>query len=133
MAQDSRSAKALNTSVVGGDVSNAYTTNAVTTLRAAIASTNTIRAADINNLITLINNWVGHYHTYDDYYQLATYGNTGDRANYIQDRNTTSTFGAAVASVEVNNLVEVATHNTMVSRVTQMSSHSHGIFDRDTL
>lgn len=133
MAQDSRSAKALNTFVVGGDISNTYTNNAVTTLRTKIASTNVITADDMNTLIALINNWVGHYHTYDDYYQIANFGNSGDRTNYIEDRNTTSSFGAAVSSVAVDTLVEVATHNSMVNRVTEMSNHNHNIYDRDTL
>lgn len=111
---------------------NSYPSNAIiSTLRANIASSNTIRASDVNSLIGLINNWLGHYHTYDDAYQLATYGNTGDRNNYYVDKNS-SVIGGSVATSNVNagDTVAASTHNAMRNSVATLASHTHSIDDR---
>lgn len=121
MAQTERSPK-----------SNTYPSNdIISTLRSNIASSNNIRATDINSLITLINNWLGHYHTYDDAYQLATYGNTGDRNNYYETKNS-SVLGGSVATsnVSAGETVAAATHNAMRNSVATLASHTHSIDDR---
>jgi hypothetical protein len=111
---------------------NSYPSNAIiSTLRSNIASNNTVTASDINNLISLINNWLGHYHTYDDAYQLATYGNTGDRNNYYVDKNS-SVLGGSVAASNVNagENIAASTHNAMRNSVATLASHTHSIDDR---
>ena len=131
--QVSRNAKALNTSTIGGDVSNTYVGTSITTLRTNIAANNIVSASDVNLVITLINNWLGHYHTYDDYYQRTTYGNTGDGIDYLADQTTTSSLGAAIDGVANTDTIQAAKHNSMVTKITSLSTHSHGITDRDTI
>ena len=101
-------------------------------LRNAIAVGNTIFANDLNRIGTLINNMNGHYHTYDDAYQLATFGNTGDRNNYIENKNTNNIDD--VASAPINNqadtLITASAYNGLVTAINKLRVHFHGINDR---
>ena len=101
-------------------------------LRTAISAGNTIFANDLNRIGTLINNMNGHYHTYDDAYQLATFGNTGDRNNYIEDKNTNSID--AVISAPTNTAgdttITASRHNELCDALNQLRVHFHGIDDR---
>lgn len=109
---------------------NSYPSNDIIgTLRANIASNNTITSSDINNLISLINNWLGHYHTYDDAYQLATYGNNGDRNNYYVDKSS-STIGGSIGGISSGDSISASKHNEMRNNVAALASHTHSIDDR---
>ena len=120
MAQTERSPKANN-----------YPSNApITGLRSQIAPGQTVDAADINGLIDLINGWIGHTHTYDDAYQLATYGNNGDRTNYYEDKTTANTGLSTINQVSTGTTITAAKHNEMKDRCNSMRGHNHSIDDR---
>jgi hypothetical protein len=101
-------------------------------LRTAISAGNTIFANDLNRIGTLINNMNGHYHTYDDAFQLATFGNTGDRNNYIQDRSTNSIDATTTAptNTTANASITASRHNELRDAINQLRVHFHGIDDR---
>ena len=98
-------------------------------LRNNIQAGNTINSSDINSLIGLINGWLGHYHTYDDAYQLATYGNNGDRNNYYEDKSAAS-IGGSVTSITSGETISADKHNSMRDNVAALASHTHSINDR---
>ena len=101
-------------------------------LRSAIQSGNTIFATDLNRVATLINNMNGHYHTYDDAYQLATYGNTGDRTNYYMDKNTGYADATTTAPTDTaaNTAITASRHNELKDAINQLRYHNHSIDDR---
>lgn len=110
--------------------SNTFTDNGpISTLRNNIVAGNNINASDINSLIGLINGWLGHYHTYDDAWQLATYGNNGDRGNYYEDKSTAA-IGGSIATVSSSNSIDATKHNEMRNSVSSLGSHVHSIDDR---
>ena len=120
MAQTQRTPKANN-----------YPSNTpIASLRSQIVAGASIDATDINGLITLINGWIGHTHTYDDAYQLATFGNNGDRTNYYEDKTTNYTGFAFVGTVASGNTITAAKHNEMKDRCNSLRGHSHSINDR---
>jgi hypothetical protein len=99
-------------------------------LRNEIRSGQRIDAQDIVSLINIINDWIGHTHTYDDAYQLATFGNNGDRNDYYEDKTTSNTLIAWVPSVSSGNLIQAGTHNAMRNACNSLRGHSHNIDDR---
>jgi len=101
-------------------------------LRTAIQSGNTIFANDLNRIGTLINNMNGHYHTYDDAYQLATFGNTGDRTNYIESKNTGGPDATATAptNTAADTSITASRHNELKDSINQLRQHFHSIDDR---
>jgi len=129
MAQTARTQKANN-----------YPSNAgIPGMRNQMAIGATIDATDINVLINLINGWIGHTHTYDDAYQLATYGvgygdnpGAGDRTNYYEDKGTTYTNFSFIGQVSAGSTITAAKHNELKDRCNQLRGHSHGINDRTT-
>jgi hypothetical protein len=111
--------------------SNSYPSNApIAGLRGQIAVGQTVDAADINGLINLINGWIGHTHTYDDAYQLATYGDNGDRTNYYEDKTTSNTGLSTIGGVSAGTTITAAKHNEMKDRCNSMRGHNHSINDR---
>lgn len=100
-------------------------------LRTAISSGNTIFANDLNRIGTLINNMNGHYHIYDDVRQIATFGNTGDRATYLVDKNTNSidSVTSAPTNTAAETSITASRHNELKDAINNLRSHSHGIFD----
>jgi hypothetical protein len=126
MATAERGAKAL---VFTGSGSIA---TEIATLRNAIQAGNTVRASDLNSIATLINNMNGHYHTYDDAYQLATYGNNGDRNNYYRDVNTSGPDAATSAptNTTANTAISASRHNELRDAINQIRSHYHTVDDR---
>jgi hypothetical protein len=126
MATTERTAKALNWTNSGSQAGE------ISSLRAAITSGSTIYANDLNRIGTLINNMNGHYHTYDDAYQLATYGNTGDRNNYYEDKNTNSIDAVVTAPTNTasNTTITASRHNELKDAVNAIAWHYHGIDDR---
>ena len=126
MATTERTAKALvytNSGSQAGEISS---------LRTAIASGSTIYANDLNRISTLINNMNGHYHTYDDAYQLATYGNSGDRGNYYEDKNTAGpdSITSSPTDTALNTDITASRHNQLKDAVNNIRSHYHSINDR---
>ena len=104
----------------------------LTSLRTAIQSGNTIFANDLNRVGTLINNMNGHYHTYDDAYQLATYGNTGDRNNYYIDKTTGGPDATTTAPTDTaaNTAITASRHNELRNAINELRYHNHSIDDR---
>lgn len=121
---------------------NAYVDNgSIAVMRENIQTGNVINYADISLLAGLIYNWLGHYHTYDDAYQLATYGNSGDRTNYYEDKasgsvnNGTSTTSWPSAQTGkypsgIGATITAEYHNAMRADIAALASHSHEINDR---
>jgi hypothetical protein len=124
MAQTERTAKAL--SWPGSQAEE------IVSLRNAVSAGNTIFANDLNRIATLINNMNGHVHTYDDAYQLATFGNTGDRGNYYVDKNTNSIDATTSAPTNTasNTTITASRHNELRAAINELRVHSHGIDDR---
>ena len=104
----------------------------IASLRGSVASGETIRATDLNRIGTLINNMNGHYHTYDDAYQLATFGNTGDRTDYFEDKNTNSIDQVITAPTNTasDTTITASRHNELKDAINILAYHSHGIDDR---
>ena len=120
MAQTERSPK-----------SNSYpSNNPISGLRSQISSGATVDAVDINGLIDLINGWIGHTHTYDDAYQLATYGNNGDRNNYYEDKTTSNTNLSTIGQVSAGSSITASKHNELKDRCNSLRGHAHTIDDR---
>ena len=110
---------------------NNYPSNSpIAGLRGEITAGASIDAADINGLINLINGWIGHTHVYDDAYQLATFGNTGDRTDYYEDKTTANTALSTVGQVSSGSAITAAKHNEMKDRSNSLRGHSHVIDDR---
>jgi DNA anti-recombination protein RmuC len=126
MAQTERLAKAL-------DWTNSSTqATEIASLRTAIATGNRIIATHLNRIGTLINNMNGHYHTYDDSFQLASFGNTGDRTNYIEDKSTNSIDAATPVNLTTaaDTSITATRHNELRDSINNLRSHLHGINDR---
>lgn len=103
----------------------------VNTLRGNMASGKVLYAADVNSLISMYNTMVGHTHTYTDAYQLATFGNNGDRNNYTENKTTTAPVSAAgIAGVTANTVVYASQHNSIAAQSRILQSHYHQINDR---
>ena len=104
----------------------------IASLRTAISSGSTIFANDLNRIGTLINNMNGHYHNYDDAYQLATYGNTGDRTNYteIKDTGGPDQVFAAPTDTAANTAITASRHNELKDSINAVRHHYHEINDR---
>lgn len=58
----------------GTEVSSAIITQRVAIMRAMFQRGRIIYKSEVEYLITQINNMLGHYHTFEDYIQVATYG-----------------------------------------------------------
>jgi len=126
MATTERTAKAINWTNSGSQAAE------IASLRGAVAAGNTIFANDLNRIATLINNMNGHVHTYDDAYQLATFGNTGDRNNYYEDKNTNSIDQVVSAPTDTasNTTITASRHNELRTAINILAYHYHGIDDR---
>ena len=117
-------------STTWADISNSA--QELASLRTAVAAGNTIFANDINRIATLINNMNGHVHTYDDAFQLATFGNTGDRNNYIENKNTNNidAITNAPTNTASDTTITASRHNELRDALNQLRVHFHGIDDR---
>lgn len=124
-----RTATRITWPTAGGDENQAAE---LTSLRTAIQSGNTIFANDLNRVARLINNMNGHYHTYEDAYQLATYGNNGDRTNYYVEKNTGGPDATITAPLDTaaNTAITASRHNELKDAINQLRYHNHSIDDR---
>jgi hypothetical protein len=104
----------------------------IASLRTAISSGSTIFANYLNRIGTLINNLNGHYHNYDDAYQLATYGNNGDRTNYVESKDTggPDAVTAAPTNTAADTSITASRHNELKDSINQLRQHFHSIDDR---
>jgi hypothetical protein len=126
MATTERNAKALNWTNSGSQAGE------IASLRNAVSAGNTIFANDLNRIATLINNMNGHVHTYDDAWQLATFGNNGDRNNYFVDKNTNNidAVNSAPTNTASDTTITASRHNELRDSLNQLRVHFHGIDDR---
>ena len=104
----------------------------IATLRTNIQAGNNIVATDLNRIGTLINNLNGHYHTVQDAYQLATFGNNGDRGNYFETKNTSAPDAITSAPTDTasNTTITDTRHNALATSVNELRAHYHTIDDR---
>jgi hypothetical protein len=129
MATTERTAKALSWTNSGSQASE------ITALRNAVAAGNTIFANDLNRISTLINNMNGHVHTYDDAFQLATFGDNGDRNNYFENKNTNNidAVTSAPANTASDTTITASRHNELRDAINELRVHFHGIDDRTSI
>jgi|688.fasta_scaffold392454_2 hypothetical protein len=108
----------------------------VSALRTTIKSGETIRAVDINELIALVNIALGHYHSYYDLAQLATFGTQDDRGNHdratyesTKDTSVSGTLGGTVGAISAGVTITASKHNELANPIRRISSHTHGFTD----
>jgi len=134
MAQ--RTTNVGGTSTIAANTYNGDQT-AINNLRNSIQAGNVCTAADINTITSMINSWRGHRHGFVDWYQIADYGNNGDRGNYMEDRQsaTASDYigGSNVSTVSAGNTITASHHNSMKDETNRLRSHAHGITDRTSM
>lgn len=120
-----------------GNVSSAT----INQLRANMGAGQLIRASDFDTLINAINTIAGHYHYYEDLYQNAEFGNTGDRntysepnraTGYAQDWSTAVTVFGLNNDVYAGQVITASKHNTFALNTRILSQHRHPISDRYT-
>jgi hypothetical protein len=118
--------------------------NNIAVLRAKMQPGQVIFKSDILLLITLIQQFGGHYHLYTDLVQQATFGNNGDRSTYEEARRTGSavyeTFPPdqpiEVSQVIINSIsldgakIEARHTNASATQVRNARTHNHIIFDK---
>jgi hypothetical protein len=104
----------------------------IATLRTNIVSGAIPTASDHNTLISMINNMLGHYHNYNDQYQIATYGNNGDRGTYSESKNSNPPAyrPGNTGTVDTSTVITAARHNLMKDGCNFLRSHFHQIDDR---
>jgi hypothetical protein len=106
------------------------TTN-VSNAVASFVAGGTIRASHFNYIIDSVNQMNGHNHTWTDYYQRATYGNNGDRANYEQTSTSNGPNGVSgLTGRTVGQIIYASAHNDCLTSVTALASHTHTENDR---
>lgn len=119
-----------STGISGGyDVTGGQ--NTINYLKSVMVAGAKINTSDINSLISLWNSFNGHVHSTSDAYQLATYGNNGDRNNYYQ---TTVTYGpnlnGDIGGIGNTTVISAAKINELVNAVSNGALHSHAWPDR---
>lgn len=119
-----------STGISGGyDVTGSQ--NTINYLKGVLVAGAKIYAADINSLISLWNSFNGHVHQTSDAYQLATYGNNGNRNNYYQ----TTTFNGPnlngdIGGISNTTVISSAKINELVNAMSNGATHSHTWPDR---
>jgi hypothetical protein len=114
-------------------------TTTITNLRAAMKSGSVVRASDMNDLSSMIRSWDNHTHTYTDSYQLATFGNNGDRTNYTESKTTdkhnedTALANEPLGGLTTSSSIAAYTVNEMVRVVNKLRAHNHNINDRTAI
>ena len=89
-----------------------------------------ITFSDMNDLMFLLNSWRVHYHRYNDIYQQATFGNTGNRNTLSQDINTLFPVNVDIGLGGPSGLIESFYRNYMAGMANQLRTHVHTINDR---
>ena len=93
---------------------------------------NIVTASNINTLIGMFNTMIGHYHTYTDRFQQATFGNNGDRGLYEETKNTGApiSVGGSIGSIDSSTIIAAAKHNELADVSRALQTHLHQIDDR---
>ncbi len=75
---------------------------------------------------------IGHYHTYTDRYQEATFGNNGDRNLYEESKSTAAPSGVtgSIGSIGAGDVVLASKHNELSTNSRVLQGHLHSIDDR---
>lgn len=119
-----------STGITGGyDVISSQ--SIIDSLKGAIIAGSIIKSSDINSLISLWNSFNSHVHQTSDAYQLATFGNNGNRNNYYQ----TTTFdgpnlNADIGNIDNTTVISSAKINELVNAFSNSATHSHTWPDR---
>jgi hypothetical protein len=107
-------------------------------LQANIQSGKPIRYDDINDLMTLFNNYNGHYHTWTDLYEsgdAANYGGFGD-GNYSRPGNLTvsrNSSGQSMPALSFYSSTQIHHYdqNNLSNTANGWINHSHATVDRN--
>lgn len=107
-------------------------------LQTNIQSGKPIRYADINDLMTLFNNYSGHYHTWTDLYQsgdIDNYGGFGD-SNYARPGNLTVSrnsdgYSPSTLSFYSSTQIHHYDQNNISNVSNSYINHSHTTVDRN--
>ena len=112
-------------------VTPAADTTTIAALRTTMAAGSVITANNINTLASFINNWLGHYHTYNDAYSLKTYGTTGG-SSPVEIKNTSTLIGvpSSISGIDTSTLISASKHNEFRSVCDKLGHHYHTIDDR---
>lgn len=107
----------------------------LTAIKNRMTPGNLIIYSDINDLKSLINGWRTHYHRYDDRYQQATFGNTGNRntLSEIKDTGVPLQQGTDLGIPLLENPPEIITRAYQLqlsAACNLLRSHEHNINDR---
>ena len=112
----------------GSTLTDEQSTNR-TTLRSRFAAGNVISASDFNTMRTVLNAFQRHYHRYDDYIAIHTYGNNGG-TNGPYDRDTSLVPGYTDPGSVTAGTTALASHYTnLASGANVLQSHNHTIDD----
>lgn len=119
-----------STGIAGGYDVNA-SQNTINYLKGVMVAGAIINASDINSLISLWNSFNSHYHQTSDAYQLATFGNNGDRNNYYQTTNTDGpNLPGDIGGVNNSTVIAATKINELINGMANGANHSHTWPDR---
>ena len=126
MAQTERT-----TTLVNGGIDTAT----IATLRGNIDVGKPIRASDLTFIKNMVNNANGHYHSYYDVAQSATYGNNGNRNTYADTRDSggVDTTRTVTESVSSGASITTAMHNDLALSINELRNHTHSAYDATDL
>jgi hypothetical protein len=111
----------------------------IATLRTNIQAGKKIVRADLNAIVGMMNDMLGHYHTYEDRIQnreiFGEYGDAPaarDNVTYIIDKNTgtPTNFPAVMAPLVAGSVIQAAAINVGLAALRAMGSHTHPISDQ---
>lgn len=107
----------------------------INNLRASMVAGAIVTASDVQTLINMYNTMIGHYHTYTDRYQEATFGNNGDRNLYEESKNTGApiSVSGSIGSINSSTTITAAKHNEIAYNSRVLQSHYHQIDDRTAI
>ena len=111
----------------------------IATLRTNIQAGKKIVRADLNAIVGMMNDMLGHYHTYEDRIQnREIFGEFGDGpaardgVTYITDKNTgtPTNFPAVMAPLVAGSVIQAAAINVGLAALRAMGNHKHPISDQ---
>ena len=114
-------------------------TTVISQLRSFFVPGSIIYASHITYLKDRMNEMIGHYHQYTDYYQIATFGSgygdnpsAGDRSTYVNSSNFTATSDVNTISATYSSGSQITTTdiNPLAFRSRDLVDHTHQITDR---
>ena len=121
---------------------NTIDINTVNNLKASMIVGAVIEASHINTLLNMYNTLLGHYHTYTDRIQEATFGagygdnpGAGDRTLYEESKSTGTPYAisGSITEVAASTIINASKHNEIALKSRQFQNHYHQIDDRINL